>query len=78
MSIGAEHNRGRKGEDEPFTGEGSFTGGNGRTEAWAVALGERGGSGGQRHVKVRCKSKGEGESSSLILNERAWRPAALP
>jgi hypothetical protein len=27
------HHREREGEDEPFTGDGSFTGGNGRTEA---------------------------------------------
>jgi hypothetical protein len=27
------HQREREGEDEPFTGDGSFTGGNGRTEA---------------------------------------------
>jgi hypothetical protein len=26
-----KHQRGRKGEDEPFTGDGSFTGGNGGT-----------------------------------------------
>jgi hypothetical protein len=26
-----KHQRRRKGEDEPFTGDGSFTGGNGRT-----------------------------------------------
>jgi hypothetical protein len=30
-----KHQRGRKGEDEPFTGDGSFTGGNGGTEVAA-------------------------------------------
>jgi hypothetical protein len=31
-----QHQRERKGEDEPFTGDGSFTGGNGETEAAAL------------------------------------------